>query len=171
MHRITLPCFSTSANLSATVVGVGLASPTQRDEQQLVEGRRVRDPGFASTFLFVPGDRPGRFMRAAESGADAILIDLEDGVSPASRPAARNHARSWLQSGRSAIVRLNAYGTEDHDLDVLALKGAATQVMLSKAESAADAEATAEQIGGSVVVMALIETPSRIDGRSEHRLE
>jgi citrate lyase subunit beta/citryl-CoA lyase len=122
----------------------------------------VSDPRIATTFLFVPGDRPERFGRAASSGAEVVIIDLEDGVEPAARPAARNNVVSWLHSGRAAVVRLNACGTRDHDLDIAALRGIATHVMLPKAESAADAETTAHALGAGagagVGVMALIET-------------
>lgn len=36
----------------------------------------------ARTYLYVPGDRPDRFAKAAGSGTDAVLLDLEDGVAP-----------------------------------------------------------------------------------------
>jgi citrate lyase subunit beta / citryl-CoA lyase len=116
------------------------------------------NPRTATTFLFVPGDRLERFDRAASSGAEVVIIDLEDGVSPATRPAARRNVVSWLRSGKSGVVRLNARGTRDHALDVDALRGVATHVMLSKTESAADADSAAADIGTGVEVMALIET-------------
>lgn len=112
----------------------------------------------AATLLFVPGDRPERFGRAASSGADVIIIDLEDGVSRATRPDARRNIESWLRAGESAVVRLNAYGTQDHALDVGALRGVATHVMLARTESAADVNSTTVEIGGQVEVIALIET-------------
>lgn len=79
------------------------------------------------TFLFVPGDRPGRFTKAAASGADAVVIDLEDAVRPAHRAAARRDIMDWLQSltvgvKRPAItVRVNEAGSTDlaHDLRAL----------------------------------------------------
>jgi citrate lyase subunit beta/citryl-CoA lyase len=37
----------------------------------------------ATTFLFVPGDRPDRFGKAVASGADVVILDLEDAVAPA----------------------------------------------------------------------------------------
>ena len=43
----------------------------------------------AITHLFVPGDRPERFSKAFASGADQIIIDLEDAVRPESKPQAR----------------------------------------------------------------------------------
>jgi citrate lyase subunit beta/citryl-CoA lyase len=118
----------------------------------------VLDPRIATTFLFVPGDRPERFVRAASSEADVVIIDLEDGVGPAARSAARRNVVSWLRSDESAVVRLNARGTHDHALDVAALRGLATHVMLAKTESAVDADSVAADIDPGVEVMALIET-------------
>ena len=43
----------------------------------------------ARTFLFVPADRPERYAKALASGADVVIVDLEDAVAPAARPAAR----------------------------------------------------------------------------------
>lgn len=120
------------------------------------------DPRIATTFLFVPGDRPERFGRAASAGAEVVIIDLEDGVNPSARPAARDNVASWLRSGEAAVVRLNARGTRDHTLDLEALRGVATHVMLSKTESAAEAESTAGDLGLGVQVVALLETAQGI---------
>lgn len=49
----------------------------------------VRD---ARSLLFVPGDRAERIPKAANSGADLIVIDLEDAVPPASKALARENA-------------------------------------------------------------------------------
>jgi len=45
--------------------------------------------GRAVVFLFVPGDRPERFEKALNAGADAIILDLEDGVAADRKEAAR----------------------------------------------------------------------------------
>lgn len=58
------------------------------------------------SFLFVPGDRPERFAKAAASGADAIIIDLEDAVSPDAKATARAHALNYLNSRPSGHVLL-----------------------------------------------------------------
>ncbi|WP_349536635.1 HpcH/HpaI aldolase/citrate lyase family protein [Rhodococcus rhodochrous] len=118
----------------------------------------MRDPRTAATFLFVPGDRPDRFDRAAESGADVVIIDLEDAVAPTNRPAARDYVRSWLETGGRAIVRLNPQGTADHNLDLRALQSLVDSVMLPKVETAAQVEATVAAFGGRTRVVALIET-------------
>lgn len=50
------------------------------------------------SLLFVPGDRPERFAKAAASGADAIILDLEDSVAPERKGAAREAVRGYLHS-------------------------------------------------------------------------
>jgi citrate lyase subunit beta/citryl-CoA lyase len=73
----------------------------------------------SSTWLFVPGDRPERFAKAAASGADEIVIDLEDAVTDDHKPTARNAAAAWLsngpdQRGRHAMGRGRPHGPRDH---------------------------------------------------------
>jgi citrate lyase subunit beta/citryl-CoA lyase len=48
------------------------------------------------TALFVPGDRPERFAKAAASGADVVIIDLEDAVAPDAKDRARRCAAQAL---------------------------------------------------------------------------
>ena len=55
--------------------------------------------------LFVPGDRPERFLRAAQSGADAVIIDIEDAVSPEHKAAARANASRHGRSERCGRAR------------------------------------------------------------------
>lgn len=89
------------------------------------------------SFLFVPGDRPDRFAKAAASGADVVVLDLEDAVAPGRKEQAREHVRHWLSGGNRAVVRINAAGTPWHDDDVAAV-GAAVAVMVPKAEEPLD---------------------------------
>ncbi len=65
----------------------------------------------ARSVLFVPADRPERFDKAVASGADMIILDLEDAVAPDARTGARNAASAWLTEGGQAILRVNAPGT------------------------------------------------------------
>ena len=51
------------------------------------------------TALFVPGDRPDRYAKAAASGADVVIIDLEDAVTPTDKDRARDAALGALASG------------------------------------------------------------------------
>jgi citrate lyase subunit beta/citryl-CoA lyase len=118
----------------------------------------------ARTYLFVPGNRPERFAKALGSGADAIVLDLEDAVAPSSKVEAREAIARWaagLQSveARSRIVvRANEAGTPAFDADMRLLRAAALPaVMLPKAESAAQVRAVQEALPGAQV-LALIET-------------
>ena len=64
--------------------GRGCSGDTARSESGIDgRSRALRAP------LFVPADRPERFAKAAASGADAVIIDLEDAVAPAAKDAAR----------------------------------------------------------------------------------
>lgn len=75
----------------------------------------------ARSWLFVPGDRPERFAKAARAGADATILDLEDAVSEAAKTRARTAAAAWLSPEHPAYVRINPPGTEAHDEDLAAM--------------------------------------------------
>lgn len=107
--------------------------------------------------IFVPAVRPERFAKAAASGADAVILDLEDAVAV----DAKDIARAGLSKDFTTlpvIVRINAHGTFWHDADLAAaakLKPAA--VILPKAEDAAVVEMVAASLAG-VPIIALIES-------------
>ncbi len=91
------------------------------------------------SLLFVPGDRPERFVKAAASGADAIILDLEDSVSPANKEAARSAIADYLASERTviALVRVNPLDGHMAAADVAAIAAARPDaIMLPKAEGA-----------------------------------
>lgn len=114
-------------------------------------------PAAARSLLFVPADRPERFAKAAASGADGIVLDLEDAVAPQSKAAARAHAAAWLRAGGAAVVRVNACDTQWYEDDLAMLRCApAVPLMLPKADAAALAR-TALQLPGRELV-ALLET-------------
>ncbi|MEW5305476.1 MAG: hypothetical protein WDW36_008012 [Sanguina aurantia] len=69
--------------------------------------------------LFVPADRPERFGKAAASGADAVILDLEDAVAPAAKAAARAALRCDFTT-LPVILRINAAGTAWHADDLAA---------------------------------------------------
>jgi citrate lyase subunit beta / citryl-CoA lyase len=64
------------------------------------------------SLLFVPADSDRKLAHSLKSGADALILDLEDSVTPANRPLARTRARGFLDDTRSAgifrYVRINA---------------------------------------------------------------
>lgn len=88
------------------------------------------------SYLFVPGNRPERFQKACSSGADAVVIDLEDAVPPADKVAARAHVHDWLSRGGAAYVRVNASDTEwfTDDVREIALIATVRGIVLPKAE-------------------------------------
>lgn len=94
--------------------------------------------------LFVPATRPERIAKARASGADAVIVDLEDAVGIADKERARSelrHTLSTLSPGSPAIwVRVNATGTPwfEGDLAACAALPAVTGIMLAKAESGED---------------------------------
>jgi citrate lyase subunit beta / citryl-CoA lyase len=57
------------------------------------------------SLLFVPADSERKLDHAQHSGADALILDLEDSVVPANRPTARRRARAFLASSGSAGFR------------------------------------------------------------------
>jgi len=77
------------------------------------------------SWLFCPGSKPERFAKAASSGADAIIVDLEDAVAPTHKADARRHAVAWLATPPTPPIvrclRPNALRTPDGLRDVLAL--------------------------------------------------
>lgn len=95
--------------------------------------------GAASTFLFVPGDRPERFEKAMSSGADVVILDLEDAVAPDAKDQARAAVAAFLSEERSVVVRPNAIGTPWHEADMQAIsKSGLAGVLLPKSEHAGD---------------------------------
>jgi citrate lyase subunit beta / citryl-CoA lyase len=86
-------------------------------------------------YLFVPADRTERIAKAWASGADAVIVDLEDAVAPEAKPRARDALAAVLDEAAPVIVRINAAGTPwfDDDLDLCRHPGVAA-VMLPKAD-------------------------------------
>lgn len=77
------------------------------------------------SLLFVPGDRPERFEKAAASGADALILDLEDAVASERKQKAREDVAHYLSTrneGPAILVRINPLDSEfiAGDLDALA---------------------------------------------------
>lgn len=116
------------------------------------------DVGVAIAPLFVPATRPERFAKAAQSGADAIIIDLEDAVAAADKDAAREGLAGRELPPVPLILRVNGIGTPWHEKD-LAMAAALPfdAVMLPKSETAGDI-ASVRALIGSKPIMALVET-------------
>ncbi|MFT6672250.1 MAG: citrate lyase subunit beta/citryl-CoA lyase [Afipia broomeae] len=110
------------------------------------------------TPLFVPADRPDRFSKAVTCGADAVIVDLEDGVSPDRKDIARDALPKALGLGVPVFVRINPIFSQWYEADVAALRQLPFEnIMLPKAESDAEIESLQSDIGQRNVVP-LIET-------------
>ncbi|WP_159622117.1 HpcH/HpaI aldolase/citrate lyase family protein [Ruania rhizosphaerae] len=113
------------------------------------------------TSLYVPGDRPDRVAKALASGADCVIVDLEDAVAPSHKQLARESLAEAL-GGELPVpvqVRVNARGSNWHEDDLAAL-GALTPgigVRLPKVNSPDDVAAVQDALSGRDV-HALIET-------------
>jgi citrate lyase subunit beta/citryl-CoA lyase len=96
------------------------------------------------SLLFVPADSPKKLDKAMTSGADALIIDLEDSVAFDGKAKARDSAAAFLKSAMQVaqrptiMVRVNALqtGLTDADLDTIA-PAKPDAIMLPKAEGGA----------------------------------
>jgi citrate lyase subunit beta/citryl-CoA lyase len=93
------------------------------------------------SYLFVPGNRPERFAKAYSSGADAVIIDLEDAVPPGERAAARANAAAWVSPEHPVLIRVNGAASEwfGDDIAMCRMPGVAG-IVLPKAERTEDIE-------------------------------
>jgi citrate lyase subunit beta/citryl-CoA lyase len=114
----------------------------------------------ARSWLFVPGTRPERFAKAAASGADLVVVDLEDAVPVADKAVARREAADWLAADGVGVVRVNPAGGPDHDDDVTALVGlpGLRAVLVPMADSVDALAAVHRRLGADVAVVAQVET-------------
>jgi citrate lyase beta subunit len=124
--------------------------------------------GRARTFLFVPANRPERIAKALASGTDVVVVDLEDAVAPAEKPAALLALLTWLEAHpeERVTVRINAADTVWHEDDLAACRHSGIAgVMLPKADSAAQVE-HAHGISGKPV-LCIIETGQGLEALAQ----
>jgi citrate lyase subunit beta/citryl-CoA lyase len=96
------------------------------------------------SFLFVPADSARKLEKAMTSGADALIVDLEDSIALDGKARARQSAAAFLKEATAAasrpylLVRVNGLqtGLTDADLDAIA-PGKPDAIMLPKAEGGA----------------------------------
>ncbi|MGG7580920.1 HpcH/HpaI aldolase/citrate lyase family protein [Rhizobium sp. Nf11,1] len=119
------------------------------------------------SLLFVPGDRPERFEKALASGADAVILDLEDSVAPPNKPRAREavHEFTLRHAGEAALlIRVNPLTSPEFEADLASLNGLHPfAVMLPKAEGAASVLTLAGALASTIPILPIAtETPSAI---------
>ncbi len=121
------------------------------------------------SLLFVPGDRPDQMRKALASGADALILDLEDSVSAGRKAQARVDVGEFLGGRRTMplFVRINPLPSPLADLDLEAVAAARPNgVVLPKAEGAESVTDLARRMrerGLSAPILPLVtETPAAI---------
>jgi citrate lyase subunit beta / citryl-CoA lyase len=127
------------------------------------------------SFLFVPADSERKLRHGPQSGADALILDLEDSVAPAIRPAARRLARGFLDAsagdGYERWVRINPLAGADALDDLAAvMPGRPDGILLPKCTPAdlhtldhylsAFEAAGAQRVGATRIVAIATETPA-----------
>jgi citrate lyase subunit beta/citryl-CoA lyase len=122
------------------------------------------------SLLFVPGDRPDRMAKAVASGADAVILDLEDSVAPEAKGEARRGVAAFLHANATAPlwVRINPLDTAESERDLAAVLPAHPDgIVLPKAEGGASVAELARRLTAAGNAMAHIlaiatETPAAI---------
>ncbi|MGR9459427.1 HpcH/HpaI aldolase/citrate lyase family protein (plasmid) [Rhizobium leguminosarum] len=111
--------------------------------------------------LFVPASRPDRYVKAAQSGADAIIIDLEDAIAAKEKQGARDALASYDLRGLPVrvFVRINPIGSDwiAEDLAVVA-RLAVAGVMLPKISRAEDLHVLQDKLGEAIPIIGLVES-------------
>ncbi|SEH17802.1 citrate lyase subunit beta / citryl-CoA lyase [Natronorubrum sediminis] len=125
-------------------------------------------PSIARSTLFTPGDEPEMMRKAVDTEADAVTLDLEDSVAPASKPTAREEVCRFLDSaareGSPRLgVRMNplsAGGSDDLNAIIGGPRDPAYLVvpMVDRASDVRAVTAELDDRGSSVSVRASIET-------------
>lgn len=119
------------------------------------------------SLLFVPADSERKIGKALRSGADVVILDLEDSVAPAAKPDARERAAEVLASARPAqgpllYVRVNALdtGLAGADLDAV-MPARPDGLMQPKTEGGKDVAELSRLAGSEVPIVAIVTETAR----------
>ena len=116
------------------------------------------------SLLFVPGDRQDRFAKAEASGADAIILDLEDSVSAQGKERAREAVAAYLAEDAPVhrLVRINPVDSVYWQDDLACVVGA-DGIVLPKAQGAATVETLTAHMAPHLRILPIAtETPQAI---------
>ncbi|QWD71846.1 CoA ester lyase [Polynucleobacter sp. UB-Raua-W9] len=124
--------------------------------------------GFCSNFLFVPGTRSERFVKALDSGASGVILDLEDAVAPEDKEIARNAIRTaWpsftAEQQKRLVIRSNSPGSQFYAADlILAQELGIACLLIPKSESADEMNGAALVLPNTALIP-MIETAIGLD--------
>jgi citrate lyase subunit beta/citryl-CoA lyase len=128
--------------------------------------------GFSSAFLFVPGTRPDRFIKALDSGADGIVIDLEDAVAQEDKQKARDAIRAaWptfsAEQKKRLIIRSNSPGSQFYSADLILVQELNAACLLIPKSESLDQMNGAAQILPNTAIIPMIETAIGLEHLNE----
>lgn len=126
-------------------------------------------PELARSWLLVAATQPDTFDAAVESAADVVVLDIEDAVDASRKHDARGDVARWFEGGGSAWVRINDVTSEHWAADLEALRSVPglRGVMLAKVEQGKQVTDTYQRLGGTVPVVALVESALGIENATE----
>ena len=130
------------------------------------------------SFIFCPGTDPAMYPKALASGADIVCVELEDGVGPAHKAAARANmlqifSAPQADDGIERIVRVNGLRTPDGLADMAAIVGAEYRppaLMLPKVKGPEEVALVAEtfdELGVAMRLQVIIETNAGLEAAHE----
>ena len=115
------------------------------------------------SLLFLPASNPRAIARARESGADLVILDLEDAVKPGDKAIARDAAVEACDQPWPApvAIRINGAGTDWHSFDMDAVaRSKADYAVIPRAASAQLVAEVGEAVGKPV--LAMVETAAGV---------
>ncbi len=122
--------------------------------------------------LYVPASNARAVAKSPRLDADVVILDLEDAVSPADKPAARDAAARAVADGgfghREVVVRINGFDTPWGEADLAAVASVAPDaVLLPKVSGAGDVLDAARRLAeagapGALRLWAMVETPAAV---------
>ncbi len=120
------------------------------------------------TGLYVPGDRPDRFDKAVASGAQLVILDLEDAVAPSAKEAALRHVAPWLR-GRSLegpVIQVRMNAGADHEVTALRQTGSAIELRVPKVETKRELDRLAD-LAGDLPLTAIVESALGVENAAQ----
>ena len=128
--------------------------------------------GFSSNFLFVPGTRPERFTKALDSGADGVILDLEDAVAEEDKDKARQAIReAWptfsAQQKKRLVIRSNSPGSRFYSADLILAQELDIACLLIPKTESLDQVNGAALILPNTAIIPMIETAIGLDRLKE----
>jgi len=108
------------------------------------------------TMLFLPASDPGKIARARESGADLVVLDLEDAVKPEDKARARDAAVAAVAEDwpMPVAIRINSHASEWHPQDIVAVIHAKSDfIIVPRAAGKEDIAFVRNQTGKPVAAM------------------